>query len=416
MKRLNKNGFAISTMLYGLLIVMVLLMSLLMSTISFARSNSKKFVSDVINNLEFRDLTPPIITLRTNNSQKVLYTKTAQDLSLSFSVSDDNALDLKKSYETSFYIGTYSNKASCSSNTFSNDMKTAQITCTISIPEANETVGKLYIDSPKVSDIYGNFSLIRKKETGYEVKTDDIAPTFELLSSKSGQYYFRDWDDNFVQLKLCDNAPGELTLVNEERKNNVHIKIGDHESEFTLHEKRLENSCHTFSIWPASHGFDVSEGKMVIVILGKEDGDTYGWKDKHGNISKHTVLSTDITFVREDKIALHLERFEKATLNIGKEYTLEGNINIVSSRCSSQQLHNINSRISPVCMIGDKKVQCEITPNIDQRKLKYKIKVGSNNKETGRVSITIPEHIIEDCMGSRNDRVTIYLGSEFKTS
>ncbi len=415
MKRLNKNGFAISTMLYGLLIVMVLLMSLLMSTISFARSNSKKFVSNVINNLEFRDLTPPIITLSTNNSQKVLYTKTAQDLSLSFSVSDDNALDLKKSYETSFYIGTYSDKASCSSNTFSNDMKTAQITCTISIPEANETVGKLYIDAPRVSDIYGNFSSISKKETGYEVKTDDIAPTFELLSFKSGQYYLSNWNTDLIAVKLCDNnLTGTLTYMDEQKQNEVVIKIGAHKYNSTLRYLKNETSCRVYAIRPIH---DVSsEGQLEIIIPGEEDGDTYGWKDKHGNISKHTILSTNITFVREDKIALHLERFEKTTLNIGKEYTLEGNINIVSSRCSGQQLHNINSHISSVCMIGDKRIQCEITPDIDQRKLKYKIKVDSNNKETGRVSITIPDRIIEDCMGSRNDKVTINLGSEFKTS
>lgn len=54
MKKLNNKGFAIGTILYGLLIVMVLLMSLLMSTMAFGRSNSKKYVDEVIDKLEMR--------------------------------------------------------------------------------------------------------------------------------------------------------------------------------------------------------------------------------------------------------------------------------------------------------------------------------------------------------------------------
>lgn len=59
MKKLNNKGFAIGTILYGLLIVMVLLMSLLMSTMAFGRSNSKKYVDEIVNNLEMREKTHP---------------------------------------------------------------------------------------------------------------------------------------------------------------------------------------------------------------------------------------------------------------------------------------------------------------------------------------------------------------------
>lgn len=51
-KRLNNSGFAISTMLYGLLIVMVLLLGLIMSTMSFTRNNSKKFTEQIKSDLE----------------------------------------------------------------------------------------------------------------------------------------------------------------------------------------------------------------------------------------------------------------------------------------------------------------------------------------------------------------------------
>lgn len=50
--KLNSKGFAISTMLYGLLIVIILIVSLLMSTISFTRKSSKEFVEMVVDDLE----------------------------------------------------------------------------------------------------------------------------------------------------------------------------------------------------------------------------------------------------------------------------------------------------------------------------------------------------------------------------
>lgn len=51
---LNNKGFAISTMLYGLLIVIVLIVSLLMSTISFTRKTSKEFSETIVDQLEAR--------------------------------------------------------------------------------------------------------------------------------------------------------------------------------------------------------------------------------------------------------------------------------------------------------------------------------------------------------------------------
>lgn len=51
---LNNKGFAISTMLYGLLIVIVLIVSLLMSTISFTRKTSKEFNETIVDQLEAR--------------------------------------------------------------------------------------------------------------------------------------------------------------------------------------------------------------------------------------------------------------------------------------------------------------------------------------------------------------------------
>ena len=52
MKKLNNKGFAISTMLYGLLIIIVLVVAMILSTMSFSRKNSREFSEKIINNLE----------------------------------------------------------------------------------------------------------------------------------------------------------------------------------------------------------------------------------------------------------------------------------------------------------------------------------------------------------------------------
>lgn len=409
MRKLNRNGFAISTMLYGLLIVMVLLMSLLMSTISFERSNSKKFVSNVINDLEFRDLTPPTITI--SKSPKTLYTKTAQELSVTLSVSDDTEIDLSRTYATNFLIGTYSLTSLCTSSNLSSDHKTATIHCSLNIPEENDTVGKLMINTPKIFDIYGNFSKIQSLDTGYEFKTDDIAPIFEISSSKRGQYYPDTWNNDLITVKLCDNnSEGTLTYVDEQKQSEVTIKIGGYTYHSTLHELRSENNCKIFAIRPVQNV--LLAGKMEIIVPGAEDGNVYGWKDKHGNISKRARLSTDITFISDDKVALQLEKIDNTTLYTGREYTLEGNINIISKRCPSQRFHNISTSFSPTCKIGDKTVDCELKSDIENRKLNYKIKINSNNTATGKVTITIPGRIVEDCDNKINDGVTMNLGPE----
>lgn len=51
-KKLNNKGFAISTVLYGLLVVMILLFSIIMSIMSFNRKSSKDFVETVTSELE----------------------------------------------------------------------------------------------------------------------------------------------------------------------------------------------------------------------------------------------------------------------------------------------------------------------------------------------------------------------------
>lgn len=418
MKRLNRNGFAISTMLYGLLIVMVLLMSLLMSTISFARSNSKKFVSNVIKDLEFRDLTPPTVTLTNNTTQKMLYTKTEQELSLSFQISDDSALDLKIVYLTTFYIGNQDFNSSCDVKERSDDMKTATITCQLIIPDTNTATGKIFITTPVIQDIYGNSSSEEKKETNYEVRNDDIAPTFELLSSKSGQYYPRDLTNDFIKVQLCDNSEEKPSFVDAKTKNDIVIKVGDESQQTTLIENLSnQNNCHIFEInYKPFLTEKFINDRLVLEIPGKDTGINYGWKDKSGNINSKTIINTDIYFVNDNEISLRLDPVKPSIYNTDKEYKLEGDIRMISSSCSSQGFHYVGEK-SPTCRIDNHIItDCKLEIDKTQEKLHYKIKINSNNKATGKLYITVPDSTVEDCYGRKNSEVTLYLGPTFVKS
>lgn len=52
MKKMNNKGFAISTMLYGLLILIVLVVSMILSIMAFNRKNSREFSETVVDGLE----------------------------------------------------------------------------------------------------------------------------------------------------------------------------------------------------------------------------------------------------------------------------------------------------------------------------------------------------------------------------
>ena len=49
---MNNKGFAISTMLYGLIIIIVLVMVMILSTMAFNRKSSREFTSTIVKNLE----------------------------------------------------------------------------------------------------------------------------------------------------------------------------------------------------------------------------------------------------------------------------------------------------------------------------------------------------------------------------
>lgn len=52
MRKLNNKGFAISTVLYGLLVVLILITTLIIATMSSSRKSSKEFTDNITRNLE----------------------------------------------------------------------------------------------------------------------------------------------------------------------------------------------------------------------------------------------------------------------------------------------------------------------------------------------------------------------------
>lgn len=71
MKKLNNKGFAISTVLYGLLIVLILITTLIITTMSSSRKISRQFTDNITRNLEKvpkSPLTNKIICLNEANS------------------------------------------------------------------------------------------------------------------------------------------------------------------------------------------------------------------------------------------------------------------------------------------------------------------------------------------------------------
>ena len=51
-RKLNNKGFAISTVLYGLLIVLILITTLIITTMSSSRKSSRQFTDNITRNLE----------------------------------------------------------------------------------------------------------------------------------------------------------------------------------------------------------------------------------------------------------------------------------------------------------------------------------------------------------------------------
>lgn len=106
MTKLNNNGFAISTTLYGLLIVLILITTLIMSTMSFIRQNNKNFSDTVVKKLEKNKSISYSMRSTCINKAKALSTK---------NTTCDDMLDIIKQDYFAVCYRTSSNETYCNS-------------------------------------------------------------------------------------------------------------------------------------------------------------------------------------------------------------------------------------------------------------------------------------------------------------
>lgn len=120
MKKLNNKGFAISTMLYGLLILIVLIIAMILSTMAFNRKNSREFSEKIIDDLEKRTtiklvegkyvkMTPTadhftINTTMTGYSSDQTINPNELKLWRVIRINDDNTVDMVSEYVSSTEI------------------------------------------------------------------------------------------------------------------------------------------------------------------------------------------------------------------------------------------------------------------------------------------------------------------------
>lgn len=124
MMKMNNKGFAISTMLYGLVVIIVLIMFAILSTMSFNRKSSKEFTSTIIDELENVDriktvkvgdyisMRPTTASFTTNKSitgYSTNQTIKPQELNLwrVLKINEDSTIDTISEYTSSNYVTLY---------------------------------------------------------------------------------------------------------------------------------------------------------------------------------------------------------------------------------------------------------------------------------------------------------------------
>lgn len=217
MKRLDNQGFAIGTILYGLLIVMVLLMSLLMSTMAFGRSNSKKYVDEIANNLEKRETAPPKVNIK-NIPQNITIKEpyTALTIKFDIEISDDNSIIVLDDFVT------YDNTAvNCTLNSSSTSNKKIY-NCSINISNTEATPGKevkISIEGNKIRDRFHNWYSKHSISLNYKFEEDTTPPTIT-------PYRVEYLNDNIkYKLLVCDNS-GKNVQIDYSKANNITVAGG----------------------------------------------------------------------------------------------------------------------------------------------------------------------------------------------
>ena len=122
MRKLNNKGFAISTVLYGLLVVLILITTLIIATMSSSRKSSKEFTDNITRNLENVPKSDLIdATICTNEANAFMVNEFKDDSKDKEQMCSDIILNLKEKfvsicYEKGASKGYYDCNAALSEN------------------------------------------------------------------------------------------------------------------------------------------------------------------------------------------------------------------------------------------------------------------------------------------------------------
>lgn len=187
-KKLNNKGFAISTVLYGLLVVIILLFSIIMSIMSFNRKSSKDFVEEITSELENQMLIElDEITIDGKVIDK-LYTGESYYLRIKFRINSNYPMEINQD-AVGYYKGVVGNISV--GNDYDEVITNGNI---IKADEENTFYidYNMYSDDPNVVSLHFKEGLFTNgvkttKDTNIELFNiiDDSAPTkIELYSSR----------------------------------------------------------------------------------------------------------------------------------------------------------------------------------------------------------------------------------------
>lgn len=214
MKKLNNKGFAIGTILYGLLIVMVLLMSLLMGTMAFGRSNSKKYVDEIVNNLEMKETDPPEVTIE-DIPDTTISLEPFKEAQIAFTVkiTDKNSIIVTDENFVKSQNGTVSCNISSST---SNEKK---YKCSLTINSESATPGRevrIIIENPKIRDRFHNWYKGDTKFLNYKFEEDKTPPTMTPYRVSVSN------DRITYKILVCDNS-GKNVTIDYLKANNITV-------------------------------------------------------------------------------------------------------------------------------------------------------------------------------------------------
>ena len=269
MKKLNNKGFAIGTILYGLLIVMVLLMSLLMSTMAFGRSNSKKYVDEIVNNLEMREKDPPEVTIEDiPNTTTSLEPFKEAAITFTVKITDKNSIIVTDEK----FVKYQNNAVSC--NIFSSTSNEKKYKCSLIINSENAMPGhevKINIDSYKIRDRFHNLYKGDTKFLNYKFEEDKTPPTMTPYRVSVSN------DRITYKILVCDNS-GKNVIIDYSKANNITVVDNT-----VLHVSDEEkNNCRLVSV-----DSSIIRDKEPIPVKIPEGV----FRDKYNNVNQGNTIN-----------------------------------------------------------------------------------------------------------------------------